>query len=359
MKRVMKKFIVNVTAGLLVAVPIIVSAKSYSQTTNTPLLSKTSVEIETDKEPIHIKGNEIYVRNNEPITDLASDNFIEDLTDDKDNEDDLAKEFDSDIDLQNGYDKDDLDQQQYDSLALQTYRICCNLSLLNTQLEYQDSVIEELQKRLEIEKAKLAKGYSTNIAVKDLMAQIHTANAQNSSLIEKKRLMENRIEAKGKSFEDTILDEEVELQDYDYQTLFSENSVQKKKIEDLINNYIKYLEDEKISDENRKIITNQLEEERLKLEDYKIELSLYVDEMITNYRTLKEEILAKEEEIAVQAEKIEINSKLYNQGVIQQVDVTNSNTILKKLEYEKKQMVTQVQIIVYILEHQIENETIQ
>lgn len=63
-------------------------------------------------------------------------------------------------------------------LDLNNYRLCSELTIRNSFIEYQKAQVSELQEEYDAEDAKAVRGYSTKIAVDDLAAQLYSAQIQ-------------------------------------------------------------------------------------------------------------------------------------------------------------------------------------
>lgn len=309
-------------------------------------------EAQDDKIKAESEGNPIGVLNAEAI--------IESTTAELKNVKTSSIESQLQVDLASYYSdyKEERIQQQENVLYFNNYRTCCDLKIIDVQIEYQQAVVSELEEKLNIEKEKRLKGYTTQIAVNDISAQLQSARVQSDSLIEQRKFLMESLNTGGGDDKEFENKKELKALRTDYQAAFLNRSTQKTYYDNQVQSYMIYLERMNGSEENLDQISLQLELVQLQSLDYETQLGLYVKQMIMAYNSLRNSSLAKDGEIKVQNEKIAALQELVHFGKVQNVNVTEAKTNLKKLEYERQQLISQGSIAYYILENQIEGQTL-
>ncbi len=238
----------------------------------------------------------------------------------------------------------------------QSYRMNCNIAVKDAYLTYLDSAIAEMEEKQKVEEAKLSKGYTTSIETESISAQLNSLKAQQYTSQRQKEVLLNNLNENGGSYEGFGIAADLPTLDSGYYENFLSVSTKKKEYESQISVYSNYLQ---TPHEDNDRVTLQMQLVQLQLADYESQLNTYVNEMMMNYETLKNESDAKQGEIDVQIKKVDALQKLFDKGKVTKTEVAEANTYLEKLRYEQIQLAGQANIAKCILDNQIEGQSLQ
>lgn len=236
---------------------------------------------------------------------------------------------------------------------------CLSVAVYESQIEYCNANIKQLEELFKAEEKKLELGYSTAISVNELDSQLATAKAELTALKGRLELIKETISENSDynytseklSNCSSLYSEESYVDDF-----YKKNPTQKRFIHQIkaYDNYIINLSE--ISGTEAEINNARLQRDALNLdfEQYKIDLPLYVKGKVTEYNIYQEQLKAKEKEISVCEEKIAASELLLEKGKIKPSDLTALETELAKLKFEKTNILYQINLTYYILENQIE-----
>lgn len=252
--------------------------------------------------------------------------------------------------------KDAIVAKEKAQLTYSSYSDCLKAKLYDYHLAYLDALEKEHEDKLNMEKSKQKLGYTTQLAVDEatmqlesVKLQIETAKAEQGFLVESLSL--NGIE----NIEINVPTEVQALKD-DYVAQFLASSTKTAYFDSQITAYQNYRTDL----ENTAVTKANLEVQivTLKKQQYQIDLELYVKQLILKYETTNRNILSIDNQIFVLQSKIKNNELLYQKGKITQIKITELQTELKKLEYERTALIFEGNRIYYILENNVENQTL-
>jgi len=286
-----------------------------------------------------------------------------------------------------------IQKQQEDILKYQVIQKLNRIKLYEAQINHLEAVAELKEKEITVEMSRLQAGYSRQADVDVLVAESATINASKMSAeIEldtiifelKKNIIADTIEFEH-DYSITEFSAEYdkyisEFNEQGYYTSYTQAEVKiyegyLKELSDILielktNNPEKAERDFPVNGDisdyyNRTIsniesetayYTNEIELKNLSLKQGQQELEVYVYGLCGQYTALLSQLEAKELEISAAQALRDISSALFEQGRVIEINVIAADVQVKSLEFERLQLMIQLDEIVYLLENCISNK---
>lgn len=249
--------------------------------------------------------------------------------------------------------KEQLFQEKEKKKAYEAYYNTLKFQKCETQEEYLQAVLQELNTKIKIENEKLELGYTTELNVTELEVQLKETETELENLREQKDYYKEVIQIYGGECKTIEVSPSVPAVRENCLEYFLKDNIQIKYYEYQIKNYQEYLDEYKDA-ENCEDIKIQKELMELDKKAYEADLQVYVEGKVLQYESVLRNITQVNEEIKLLEEKIQANRELHENGKITEIKVIEMETEQKRLIYEQKSLMYDAQCIRYILEHKIE-----
>ncbi len=245
-----------------------------------------------------------------------------------------------------------------DENTYEIYRNQLKAQLCNRQIEYLSNLYAFKSEVYDITKLKYDLGYVTDADVKEAKMQVKAVELQIDTVKAQKEFFIECIQLRGGEYEEHLLEEEFFQLTKGYVSSFLEQSDQLKSYEQQINTYEQYLNANGLEEKDKHAIKNQLVNLQIDKKNYEIALKEYVMQLQLQYGTMLREIQQYDNEIVVMQIKIQNQKLLCEAGKVAKITLTELEVVLQQLEYERLSKVSDAQLILYLLEHTVENKTV-
>ena len=198
---------------------------------------------------------------------------------------------------------------------------------IKQRIAYLSILTDAKQEAYDAVEAKYDLGYAIFSEGKEAEMQKIAVSLQKETAEEQLDFYLACIELRGGEYQEELLAEELAPLDKDYFQIFSEQGIQA------------------YSDGAADV-------------DYEIQWKEYVMNLELQYNTLRREVLQYDNELEVMQMKIDNNKALMEAGKAVQSSFTELKADQQRLQYERSSKVCEGQLILYILEHGIKNQTV-
>ncbi|MCM1327770.1 MAG: hypothetical protein NC094_02780 [Bacteroidales bacterium] len=203
------------------------------------------------------------------------------------------------------------------------YKNQLNAQLCSLQIAYLKKLGVQRKAEWEIEQEKVKLGYAVPVDEMEAEGQYKTVLLEVECVEAQQQFYKEVLELYGREYaEIQVPDKLGELQE-DYIAAFLEDSAQKT------------------------YDTGQNKEQ------YEIALKIYVKNLILQYENIRRKVMEADIQIAVLKGKAANAAQLYEAGKITKVQLGESETELKRLEYERISLIYDAQMILYQLDHKV------
>lgn len=252
----------------------------------------------------------------------------------------------------------DMQQRKLEYEFLKRY---CLIPVQEAGIEFCETRIDQMENLISAEKVKLSLGYSTELSVNELKVQLEQAELEKELM--EVQLLQSRNYVNKNTYNSapiTVSYESPALISYNVESCVDQfyeknpNCQQFENQMDAYTDYIATLSNIPETEAERKSAQLQKDSVGLDLEQYKIDLPLYVEGKIMEYESYERQYHVKDFEISVCKEKISQLEELHKKGKVKQSDLWELEVELSKLKYEEKNIRYQMQLSQFVLEHQVE-----
>lgn len=238
------------------------------------------------------------------------------------------------------------------------YRAQLKAQLCNQQLECLTSFYTAKSEQYDIAKIKYELGYVTETEVKEAEMQFKAVELQMDTVQEQLDYYTECIRLRGGELEDNLLAGDLSQLTKDYATFFMEQSTQLKSYDQQIEFYEQYLNSTDLEEKDKQAVKAQLAMLQASKQSYEIELKEYVMQLQLQYDTILRELQQYDNEIEIMLLKIQNQKLLYEVGKTAKSTLTGMEAELQQLRYGRSSKICDGQLILYILEHAITNQTV-
>ena len=228
----------------------------------------------------------------------------------------------------------------------------------SSQIEYLEALYLTKNEEYEIARVKYELGYITEVEVKEAEAEVSAVELQKDTATSQLDFYLECIELRGGKYEEVNTSEVIEdllPLSRDYAAEYLEKSSQLAYYKQQIEVYEKYLDKEDTEEEQKLLINSQLAILKLNMKQYEIKLKEYVLEKQLQYGILLGQIQQYDIDIAVMELKLEKQRLLYENGKVAKSTIAELEAELQQLRYNQTSDVCDARLILYELEHTIEN----
>ena len=232
----------------------------------------------------------------------------------------------------------------------------------SSQIEYLEALYLTKNEEYEIARVKYELGYITEVEVKEAEAEVSAVELQKDTATSQLDFYLECIELRGGKYEEVNTSEVIEdllPLSRDYAAEYLEKSSQLAYYKQQIEVYEKYLDKEDTEEEQKLLINSQLAILKLNMKQYEIKLKEYVLEKQLQYGILLGQIQQYDIDIAVMELKLEKQRLLYENGKVAKSTIAELEAELQQLRYNQTSDVCDARLILYELEHTIENQYIE
>lgn len=261
---------------------------------------------------------------------------------------------DSIEDSESETERDILNKEKY----YENYCNQLNANLFDQYTKYLIELEKDKREKHQIAEAEYSLGYITELELKEIeisekavLLELESAKDQRDYYIE-------CLGLRGEAYKAEMLNTNLKEMTKDYQKDFLHNNSELIEIENRIAIYQKYLQNSTLNEQELDNINIQLNELLKYKQYYEIELKEYVLELQLNYRLCYREIESIDNEIEMMKLKIKNQKALLEDGKVIKNSLTELEVLLHELEYERSKSVYEGLKIMFILENQIEGQTI-
>ncbi|MCM1500218.1 MAG: hypothetical protein NC124_17280 [Clostridium sp.] len=239
--------------------------------------------------------------------------------------------------------------------AYAVYRNQVKAQLAELQIDYLSKLQAELEQKYIIEEEKLELGYTTPVAVEEAKSSYLAVGLQIQTAEEQRDFYKDSIRLNGGEYRETGLTDHAESLKADYLSDFRENSAQRAYYDQQIQYYNDILQKGAGNGAEPEIIQKQIELYQLQKEQYEADLEIYVKGLLVSYHAAERQISEMDSRIAVTEKKIGNALLLFEEGKIAEIQLTELQTELQRLGYERASLVGDEKLIYYKLTHTVES----
>lgn len=243
----------------------------------------------------------------------------------------------------------------------QFYEKCLSLFVYQSKLEYYEYLEKYLDNVCSAESEKLKLGYSTDLKVKKSELDYEIAKQEKTELKDAIEYLEGYIESQTYKNPVKIKNLNIDYKPLSENTIYKDfiNSNTKLQYFDInIKSYDKYvLSLRNINADTDKIENAELHKKELQMkkEAYETDLKLYIKKLISTYETLTDKLALKEKEIDICKQNIKESEILLVKGGMSQLDYENIQIQEYMLNYEKNEILYDLNVTYNKIEKCIEN----
>ncbi len=230
--------------------------------------------------------------------------------------------------------------------------------LCEEQIIYLSCWQSELNTKHKIEEEKWNLGYTTADKVAEAEAQLKIAELQIENVNAEKAFYLECIEIYGGKEQEILLMEEFPKLEKDYESIFLQNSVQIKSYNQQIQTNQGYLDKLLLTEAQIQNINSQIELLETEKAQYEVALRVYVKQKELQYENTLREIEQFNYQIKVMEQHLATQNSLFEEGKIAKITIMEQETELQNLRFQRINAICDANLMIYILEHGIENKNI-
>ena len=240
----------------------------------------------------------------------------------------------------------------------EVYRYQLQAQLCEKEMEYLSVLQEAGREKANIATVKYELGYITEIEAKEAEMNVEAIELQMATAKERLQFYSECIQLLGGECKEDMLGGELPALSKDYIPVFLEQSSQLSFYHQQIVMYEQALNTNDLEEKDKQAVGSRLAGLRADKQAYEINLKKYVMNLELQYNTILNEIQQYDNEITLMQLKVQNQKLLFEKGKTAKSTLTEKETELQRLRYERLSKVCNGQLIFYLLEHVIENQTV-